>query len=52
MDVDKLIEQLQQFKGRKVLVHNGETLCAISDIAENVCTGDPDDGAAVIYLEE
>ena len=53
MDKTELIKKLKSFPtNKKVLVWNGEVLCAVENIAEYVCEGDPDDGAIVLYLEE
>ena len=53
MNKEQILKALESFPlDAKVLVFNGDTLCAIDSIAEYNCTGDPDDGATVIYLEE
>lgn len=53
MDKTELIKKLKSFPtGKKVLVWNGEMLCAIENVSEYVCEGDVDNGAIVLYLEE
>lgn len=54
MDVEQLIEKLLPFRGKKVLVYNGDTLCKVESVAEyrESALSNEDDGAAVIYLEE
>lgn len=53
MNKKELLEALKHFSDdTKILVYNGDTLCAIQLVAQYNANNDPDDGSAVIYLEE